>query len=254
MSACVWCLAVVLAAPAPLRSQTSLAELPGERVIREMHDRYAGQWFHTMTFVQTTTQWKKDGSEVHSTWYESVSVPSVLRIDIGPPSQGNGVLFTADSTFRVQKGLVTKRAAGGNDLLTLLFDVYARPVETTLALVRKTGYDLGKMHRERWQGRPVLVVGADSGDLKSPQFWVDAERLIVLRQVWHMDPGDARVLDAQLNKYRPIAKGWIAPECEFFLDGTRIQREQYADIKADVPLSPALFDLDHWTTAPHWAH
>jgi hypothetical protein len=227
-------------------------EPPGEHIVRQMHDRYVGKWFRTLIFVQATTQWKKDGSEAHSTWYESASVPSVLRIDMGAPAEGNGVLFTADSTFRVEKGAVTNRAAGGNDLLTLLFDVYVEPIDRTLAMVHKAGYDLDKTHRETWQGRPVIVVGADSGNLSAPQFWVDAERLIVLRQVWHTDAGDKRVIDAHLNKYRPIGASWIAPECEFFIDGRRIQREEYTDIKADVPLSPELFDLGHWTTAPHW--
>ncbi len=228
-------------------------QAPGEQLVRQMHDRYVGKWFHTLTFVQATTQWKKDGTEAHNTWYESASVPSLLRIDFGPPADGNGVLFTADSTFRVQKGTVTNRAAGGNDLLTLLFDVYVRPVDQTLAIVRKGGYDLSKTHKETWQGRPVIVVGADSGNVSAPQFWVDAERLIVLRQIWPTEPGASQMIDAHLNKYRSIGDSWIAPECEFFIGGQRIQREEYSDIKADVPLSPELFDLAHWTTAPHWA-
>jgi hypothetical protein len=227
---------------------------PGERIVRQMHDRYAGKWFHTLTFVQQTTQWKKDGTEKRSTWYESASVPSLLRIDFGSPADGDGVLFTADSTFRVEKGAVTHRAAGGNDLTTLLFDVYVDPVDHTLDILRQVGYDLAKMHRDQWDGRSVYVVGADSGDLTSPQFWVDADRLIVVRQLWHMGANDHQVIDAQFKRYRPIGKSWIAPECQFFVDGTHIQQEEYSDIKADVPLSPDLFDVTKWSSAPHWAH
>jgi hypothetical protein len=29
--------------------------------------------------------------------------------------------------------------------------------------------------------------------------------------------------------------------------------EDYSDWHVDVPLSDALFDINHWTTAPHWA-
>ena len=63
-----------------------------------------------------------------------------------------------------------------------------------------------------------------------------------------------RYIDAQLKQYRPIGKSWIAPQCEFYIAGTLLQREDYTDIKADVPLSEALFDPAQWKTAPHWLH
>ena len=239
---------------APTHSPVVNDPAPGERIVRQMHDRYVGKWFHTLTFVQQTTQWKKDGTEKKSTWYESASIPSTLRIDFGSPSDGDGVLFTADSTFRVEKGAVTSRAAGGNDLMTLLFAVYFDPVDQTLDALHKVGYDLSKMHTGQFDGRPVYVVGADAGDSTSPQFWIDTERLVVVRQLWHMSPGNTHLFDAQFKHYRPIGKSWIAPECQFFVDGRRVQLEQYSEIKADVPLSPDLFDLAKWTAAPHWAH
>jgi hypothetical protein len=243
---------LLIVALAGALGQTS--DTAGVRVVRAMHDRYAGKWFRTMTFVQTTTRRTWSGRDTIETWYESAAVPSLLRIDFGRPGDGNGVLYTADSTIVMEHGAVKEARAGGNDLTTLLFDVYFNPVDRTVGALRAQGFDLGIMHEATWQGRPVWVVGAAEGDDRSAQFWVDRERLIVLRQISSLGPHDTHMLDARFNKYRPIGQSWIAPECELLFDGKRVQLEEYADIKADVPLSPALFDSKHWLTAPHWVH
>jgi hypothetical protein len=218
----------------------------GEGVVRAMHDKYAGHWYRTLTFVQTTTRHRPTGGDTVTTWYESVLVPGKLRIDIGPPADGNGVLFTTDSTYRVQHGVVTKVIAGGNELLALAFDVYRQPVDTTLAGVRRGGVDLTKTHAETWKGRPAWVVGADSGDTLTPQFWVDQERLVLLRQI-------SKQFDVKFNDYQRMGGGWIAPDVDISVGGVVVQHEQYADITADRALSPLLFDPQQWSTAPHWA-
>ena len=56
-----------------------------------MHDRYAGRWFNSLTFIQKTTVRRPDGTENVSTWYEAM-LGSRLRIDMGEPSLGNGAL------------------------------------------------------------------------------------------------------------------------------------------------------------------
>src|SRR5579859_2108183 len=70
----------------------------GAEIVQQMHDKYAGKWFKTLTFVQQTTRKTKAGTDTVQTWYESASLPGRLRIDVGKPSAGNGVLYTHDST------------------------------------------------------------------------------------------------------------------------------------------------------------
>jgi hypothetical protein len=226
---------------------------PGVAVIRRMHDRYASTWYHSLTFEQKTTHRAPDGHTTIETWYETGRFPGTLRIDRAPLADGNGALMTADSTFIIEHGAVSKRNAGGNPLVPLLFDVYVVPVDQSVSTLRAAGYDFAKTHTEMWQGRPTTVVGADSGDLKTAQFWIDTERLVVVRMLGPSRPGSPRILDARFNDYQPLAGGWISPVCEFYFDGTLRQREEYSDIKADPPLDPALFDPAHWTTAKHWA-
>src|SRR5690348_7703532 len=95
---------VVLFALASMASLASAQSTPksGEEVLQRMHDAYAGKWYRTLTFVQKTTRYRGDGTTNVSTWFESLehSAPGAtrLRIDIGDPSAGNGMLYTADST------------------------------------------------------------------------------------------------------------------------------------------------------------
>src|SRR5579862_589948 len=83
-------------------------------IVQQMHDKYAGKWFKTLTFVQQTTRKTKAGTDTVQTWYESASLPGRLRIDVGKPSAGNGVLYTHDSTYQMEKGSLKQAVAGGN--------------------------------------------------------------------------------------------------------------------------------------------
>jgi outer membrane lipoprotein-sorting protein len=224
-------------------------------IVQSMHDKYAGKWFKTLTFVQKTTRQTKAGKDTVQTWYESASLPGRLRIDVGKPSEGNGVLYTHDSTYQMASGSLKQSVAGGNPLIPLLFDVYVVPVDRTIADVRNTlKIDLSKVSQSTWDGRPVYIVGANAGDEHAPQVWIDTERLVVLRQIFVVGDTSKTYIDSQFKQYRQIGQSWIAPQCEFFIDGKLLQREEYTDIKADVPLSESLFDPAQWKTAPHWLH
>ena len=97
----------IVALTATAGAQPSAAErVPrsaGELVAR-MREKYGGRWFRTLTFVQKTTLHRPDGTVAEQTWLEAMEAPSRLRIDIGPRSDGNGIIFTADSTYRVRGG------------------------------------------------------------------------------------------------------------------------------------------------------
>jgi hypothetical protein len=247
--------ASLLSAVAVASALRPLTVPTGTQIVQSMHDRYAGKWFKTLTFVQKTTR-QKDGKDTVQTWYESASLPGRLRIDVGNPSEGNGVLYRHDSTYQMTSGSVDKAVAGGNPLLPLLFDVYVVPVSQTIADVQNAlKIDLSKVRQSTWDGRPVYIIGADSGNEHAPQVWIDTERLVVLRQIFAVGSDSSPAyIDGQLKQYRPIGKSWIAPRCEFYIAGKLLQREDYTEIKADVPLSEALFDPAQWKTAPHWLH
>jgi hypothetical protein len=226
----------------------------GRTVLTRMHDRYAGKWYNTLTFVQRTTRYRPDGSTQVSTWYEAQKGPR-LRIDMGDPAQGNGALYTADSVYVMRGGKVARALAEGNPFLPLIFGVYAQPLDVTVAQLAPYKVNLSAMHTRDWEGRRTYVVGATAPtDTASPQFWVDADRLIVTRFLLPLFPTpDGHVQDARLENNVPVGGGWLATRVRMLDAGKPVQTEEYSDWRADVPLADSFFQAEHWSEGPHWA-
>jgi len=228
----------------------------GAEVFRRMHDAYAGKWYRTLTFVQRTTQRRRDGTDTVTTWYESlrqVDGVTQLRIDIGDPSAGNGVLYTADSSWRVRDGKLVSASADGNEFLPLIEGVYFNPVEQTIRELSSTKTDMSRVVEGRYDGRRVWIIGATStADTTSPQIWIDAERNVAVRAV--LSPSaNLPMLDIHLDGYVPIDATWLASKIAMLQGGVPRQTEEYRDWKVNVDLPASLFAVATWTSAPHWA-
>jgi hypothetical protein len=221
----------------------------GADLVRAMHDRYAGQWYHTLSFLQHNTAYLPQDSIEHSTWFERMSVPGSLRIDFRggpgfPPTAG--ILFTRDSQFIISGDTLANAMAFVHPLMVLGFDVYNQPVDSTLARLQDLGFDLSVLHGDTWQGRPVYVVGARAGDLHTRQFWVDRERLVFVRM---LEPGrrdTSTTTETQFNDYRSMGGGWVSAQVVFLANGQRRWMEEYDDIKTNVPLAAGVFDIARW--------
>jgi hypothetical protein len=242
-------------APAPdtgITMQPVRALTTGEAVVAAMHDRYEGRWFHTLTFQQKTSRLLANGRWDVQTWYEAMKLPGRLRIDFAPLSAGNGVLYARDSQFVIQRGRVVSATPGINDLLLLGFDVYANLPARTVALLRRQGFDLSRVHTAFFEGRPAIVVGALEGDLRSKQFWVDAERLVFVRLVAPAPRDSAKVQDIRFRKYERHGDAWLAPRVELYTGTVLTFIEDYTDVRTDVSLSDDLFEPSRWKSAKHW--
>jgi hypothetical protein len=249
MGACHKAPPVAKPAPAPVREPPKPVGITdGPSLIAAMRTRYPN-WYRTLTFIQKTTVTGASGNEIVSTWYEAGTVPGRLRIDTDLASK-SGTLFARDSVFAFNAGKLVRSDAGLNELLVLGFDVYRQPESKTEAQLRSRGFDLTRLHEGMWQGRTVYVVGAVRGDTTAKQFWIDKERLLFVRLIEGSPQGRA---DVRFEQYQPLGGGWIAAEVVQLVNGKRRLREEYSSIRADVPLSDALFDPAQWTTAPHWA-
>jgi len=219
----------------------------GVELIRQMHARYDGRWYRTVTFVQKTSY--PDGRS--ETWYEAAEVPGKLRIDVAPVDSGNTIIFRNDSVYQFQHGQQRAAQAMTHPLMVLGFDVYAEPPETTVRKLRDLGFDLSRLRADTWQGRKAWVVGNVEADTLSREFWVDQERLLFVRMVQlaprgAQTPGKRTVGEIHFNRYQPLGAGWIAAEVAFFNNGERVQMEEYRDIVANPSLPAGLFAPDRW--------
>jgi outer membrane lipoprotein-sorting protein len=223
----------------------------GEAVVSAMHARYEKVWYDTVTFTQKSTTYNADGTTKVETWYEAASLPGRLRIDYGTPSDGNGLVLADGNATSFQAGKETSTRPLLNLLLVLGFDVYRQSAEITLGQLKHEGIDVTKFHEETWDGQPVYVIGADKGDLKSKQFWVEKKRLLFVRllQPYQRDP--SKITDTRFVDYREEGRGMIAARVEVYRDDKMVFTEDYTEIKIGVKLDAGTFDPKQFNTT-HW--
>jgi hypothetical protein len=220
----------------------------GATLVQAMHDRYEGRWYKTVTMVQKTTVGLPSGGELKQTWYQASQLPGKTRIETDRAAK-TGVLYVRDSVYSIMGGKLARADTGRNDLWTLGYDVYAQSPERTREALDRAGFDLTDFYETTWQGKPVYVIGAPEGDTVSKQFWVERDRLVVVRMIGRSPQGRS---DVRLSDYRRAGDAWIAREVEQYVNGKRRVREEYSDVAVNAKLSPALFDPKKWSSAPHW--
>jgi hypothetical protein len=235
---------LALLAPQPSKPTTT------EQLVQAMQARYKESWYRTATFVQKTTNYAPDGTKTVATWYEAIAVPGKLRIDFTPVSEGNGIIFADDVAHSFRNGKDTPRPQI-HPLILLGFDVYLLPPDKIMEKLKTLRFDTSVFHEDTWEGRPVYVVGAPAGDVKTAQFWIDAERLYFVRMIRPSGPDGSRTQETQFNKYERLGGGWMAPEVIFKTDGRVVTTEEYSDLQSGMTFDPKLFDPESFTTV-HW--
>jgi hypothetical protein len=97
------------------------------------------------------------------------------------------------------------------------------------------------------------VVGAlADADTMSAQFWVDVERMLVVRLRVPANPGDPP-LDIRLEKYVAVGGGWLATHVSIASGGKPVQVEDYTEWSDRVALPDSLFTRTRWVAGGHWA-
>jgi hypothetical protein len=238
-------------APAPIPEPVGV-EKPSSistsrNLVREMHDRYTGKWYKTLTFSQTNTFYTSAGKEQKSEWMQRLSVPGRLRIDFLPLSTKSGLLIQNNRVTTFDNGRRVDSRRSIQPVLTMTGDVYAIPATIIIRRLDSLGVDLDKFHEDKWQGRRVYVMGAEKGDLESNQIWIDADKMLLLRFIQRDKRGDRFVVtDTHVEDYRDL-DGYPVPfEYTSYRDGKIFFKEQYENVKVNEPIPPEMFDASRW--------
>lgn len=220
----------------------------GRELVALMRQR--AHMYRTMTFVQTT----KFPGRPDETWYESAQLPGMLRIDMTPLDSQRVSIFRNDSVYSMRLGRPTRARPYVHSLLVLLGDVFVLPAESSVAKLSRLGFDLSKLHEDSYEGRRVWVAGAERGDTTSNQFWIDAERLYMVRMI-ERQPGPqgqlGGMLDGKILEHQLIGGYWVETHMVFSVDGREVQRELYNDVRVNPALDPAIFVADQYRK-PSW--
>lgn len=217
-------------------------------LISEQYKRYHGKFNSNITFVQVNTFYKPDGTSLISTSFEAFHYPGKYRVDFGPEVNQEGQIIQNDTTYEFIAGKLAKKYAGSYDILTLSGDIYfLNPSESTKKL-NQLGFNTSEFREDTWKNTPVYILGAKKGDLNTSQFWIDKENLYLVRII---HPTKEGMLDEQFLEHEIVGKAWVESEVQIFLNGTKIRKERYTEVKADNELHKDLFDPKKWGTV-HW--
>ena len=231
---------LTVAASTPVASLAQAFPKTGNEVIAQMNERYTDSWYRTLTFTQRTTRRTAGDSTVNETWKESMIIPGRLRIDVENVTPPRSYIYNGDSLFQIRGDSVTRQAQR-NILLIMGFDVYRQAPEKTVAALAALHFPMAPVRGDDWQGREVYVIGANKGDLHSPQLWIDRDRLLFVRGI-EPAPGDStKTVEYRFDDYTLLADGWISRTVVMSVDGKQVQKEEYSNIRMDAKLDGKMF-------------
>jgi hypothetical protein len=244
---------------APPVAKPSAGRLPGAGItvtssaglVKAMHDRYAGKYLKTMSFLQNNTRYTTTGEEQKSQWYEHIEIPGKLRIAFLPAAQRSGLVQVDDRVASFDNGIRVDFRRSVNPLLLLTADVYVAPVATIMLRLDSLGIDDGIIRNDDWEEQPVYVVGAKAGDTTSNQMWVDRDHLRLVRLIQSSKSGDRTMIsDTRVRNYKEIQGFEIPTEFLVLRNGRPFWREQYADMRVNEEFPSGTFDQAKWYDIP----
>jgi outer membrane lipoprotein-sorting protein len=223
---------------------TSLLRPPGSKeTLKKMHDRYAGKWYKTFSFNQTTEVYRNDSLKQTETWYENIKFPNDFRIDFGNPDSGNAVIFKNDSSYFFRSGQIAQVRRYEDDLLFLLGGMYFYQFDEVTTKMKLFGYDLDKFHEDTWKGKDVYVIGAGKGEDSVNQLWVEKGNYTPVRMIKYENKNKE---EAFFENHVKLGGGFTETLVHFFINDKLLQVEKYHDLKSDVEINPAIFDTENF--------
>jgi hypothetical protein len=245
-------------APAP-GAKPSSTRLPGAGItltsssalVKAMHDRYAGKYLKTMSFLQNNTAYTTTGKEQKSQWYEHIEIPGKLRIAFLPVAQKSGLVQVSDRVASFDNGIRVDFRPSVNPLLLLTADVYVAPLAAITRGLDSLHVNQDIIRTDEWDGEPVYVVGAKAGDSTSNQMWVDKDRLRLVRFIQRNKSGDRTIVsDIRVENYKEIEGFEVPTEFLVLRNGRPVWREQYADLRVNEVFPTGTFSQAKWYDIP----
>jgi hypothetical protein len=219
---------VVAIGHAQTKQQGKLKYTSGKELINAMYNAYApDKWYRHFIFSQDMEFYRNDSIIKREVWHEAYA-PGKLIIKSGSKDSKTGRVYTDFAVYSFKPGQEPQKTARVHELLLVGLDVYFFKPELTVKILDSLGYDLAKIRVDEFKGRKVFVVGADKGDDKTKQFWIDAERLYMHRIIY---PQKEKTNDVVFDDYVKMDSNWIAKTIVFKTDGKLGLIERYYDIK-----------------------
>lgn len=221
----------------------------GEDVIKAMYSKYEGKWYRNMSLKQEMIRYNRQGEVIsEGVMTEQLRLPGTVRGNYLPMENGNAEIFFNDTAHVFQGGELVRKNRYIHGVLIMGFDVYLQDPQITIDKMTEDGVDFSKMYETVWQDKQVYVVGTDKEDLTVSQFWIEKERLVVVRLFKPSNRNPDFVNEIQFNNIEPLGDGWVAAELIFKVNGNKYIHETYVEFKIEESFPDAIFDVKNFIT------
>lgn len=199
-------------------------------LVEQMIGKYNGQWFKEISFEQTTSFYK-DGDIINTeSWYETYQYPGKLLIEYDKFGSGSGQLYRNDSIYLFTNNQLDTAYPLVHSLVVLTMDLYHLDTDFAIKRISDMGFDINKFRTDEFNGKQVYVVGSnEKDDYSSDQFWVDKEKLVVVKMITNTSRG---VQVVELDDYRELnGSGLIEQQVRFYVNDELFMTEKYYNIE-----------------------
>jgi hypothetical protein len=216
----------------------------GLEVIGAMRRAHPAGVLRSVAFTATIREARVDTTRVR-TATAVVAFPGKYRLEYW--SSRSGVIRDRERLAVFEAG---KRVASSSrmDVAHLLaYDVFAMRIDSTIQWLDIARVRMGRMRRDQWDGRDVLVIGsASESDTMSTQFWIDEDKLRVVRVI-QPDPRRVRDrLDIRFREFDHVMDVPLPTRIDVYRNGRLAQQHTITDLTANPPMPSRAFDLQRW--------
>lgn len=222
-----------------------------EALVKGMFEKYHNNYNKNITFIQKNIEYKPDGQKEISVMYEAHHYPGKYRIDYGYIPNKSGYIFGNDSLYHFKDGTLSETYAGEHDIILLTGDIFYIKPEKTIEKLKKSGFNTNHFRVDTLEGKKVYVVGSSSkSDTISPQFWIDAQNLYLVRHIKKSDFNNL-IEDSHFVEHEKVGDAWVEDRVIIYSKGKKIREEIYTEVKPNNDLEPDLFNPKYWGKL-HW--
>ena len=130
-----------------------------------------------------------------------------------------------------------------DDLTFILGGMYFHPLDSVKAIFGRLGYNLSKFY----ENDSVYIIGADSINEATNQFWIDKHKLVVVRFI-NYSHGEKE--EGDFYNHKQFGSSWSETACDFYENDKLIQKEIYHDCKANAVIDLKIFNPHKFILIP----
>ncbi len=208
-------------------------------IVTKMYTANAKDFRKSLSFVQQTEFYRNDSLIRTATWHEVLVYPDKLRIDINDLSKGNSLFFVNDSFYNFQNSELKSKSYQPHELLFVLGGMYSFSLDEVFKRLTAIGYNTDKSFETTWNGKKAIVVGTDKEEAESNQFWVDKEKLVIVRILNNKDGQKTEII---CSEYIKLGNNWCETKIEMYINGKLRQTEKYNNVKENITVDMEYFN------------